>query len=307
MGGTTAGIPEAFVAFFDDAAIFPPGLAPLDKAVHDHIARRGTQLAAAVGPLILPLSVLSEARGLAAAEDLSGGPVHVSAVTPAGGLQQALAAAEAIRPQLLMTAVELKTSADPSNWHEELSEAAAAVAADTGIQIFVELSAEQIAAGALDQLEGTGLRLKFRTGGIKAELFPTPAELAGVLEEAVRRSIPFKLTAGLHQAVRFTNAATGFAHHGFLNIAVATARQLAASQRSASQSARPEGADAGLLEAALRETDGAKLAEQFARMDPQWRTAFTSFGTCSVAEPADSLADLGLFPAGADKTPNSQK
>jgi hypothetical protein len=301
MGKPEAKVPEAFLAFFDDAAIFPPGLAPLEKAVHDHLARRGTQLAAAVGPLILPLSALPEARDLAEAEDLSAGPVHVSAVTPAGNLMAALAAAEAIRPQLLMTAVELKTSADPARLREELGEAAAAAAAEPGLQISVELTAAQIAAGALEQLEGTGLRLKFRTGGIQADLFPTPAELAAVLEAAVGKGIPFKLTAGLHQAVRFTNPATGFTHHGFLNVAVATASHL-----TGLEGAGPDGAGSGLLEAALVETDGAKLAEQFARLGTQWRTAFTSFGTCSVAEPADSLAELDLFPAGAADTPNSQ-
>ena len=35
--------------------------------------------------------------------------------------------------------------------------------------------------------------------------------------------MPFKLTAGLTRLSGYTNPATGFTHHGFLNIAVATA------------------------------------------------------------------------------------
>ncbi len=35
-------LPSVFDAFFDDAAIFPPGRAPLDRAVRDHITRRIT-------------------------------------------------------------------------------------------------------------------------------------------------------------------------------------------------------------------------------------------------------------------------
>lgn len=284
-----AHVPEAFLAFFDDAAVFPPGLAPLDQAVADHVARRRTPLAAAVGPLVLPLADLARARELAAGQDLSAGPVLVSVVTPAGGLSEALAARAAAGPELLVAAVELKTSAGKADWERELADAA--TAAKTGLQTYVELTADQIAAGALDRIAGTGVRLKYRTGGIEDHLFPTPAQLAATLASAVGMEIPFKLTAGLHQAVRYTNHVTGFTHHGFLNIAVAAAL------------AR-QGADAGRLEEALLETDGHALTARFRSLSPapgicpDWRREFISFGTCSVAEPAESLEELGLLPAG---------
>ncbi|WP_427007902.1 hypothetical protein [Pseudarthrobacter sp. H2] len=284
-----AHVPSAFLGFFDDAAVFPPGLAPLDQAIAEHVARRRTPLAAAVGPLVLPLADLPRARELAAGRDLSAGPVRISVVTPAGGLSAALEA-RAAGPELRITAVELKTSPEQADWERELAEAAAAAAA-TGIQIYVELTAGQIAAGALDTIAGTGVRLKYRTGGIEDHLFPTPAQLAATLASAVGKEIPFKLTAGLHQAVRYTNPVTGFTHHGFLNIAVAAAL------------ARQGGA-AGQLEEALLETDSHALTVRFqslssaAAISPDWRREFISFGTCSVAEPAESLEELGLLPAG---------
>ena len=74
-------VPEQFVEFFDDAATFPPGLAPVAQAVTDHVARRSTLLEGAVGPAVLSLADLPEARGVAAGLDLSGGPVEVSVVT----------------------------------------------------------------------------------------------------------------------------------------------------------------------------------------------------------------------------------
>ena len=66
---------------------------------------------------------------------------------------------------------------------------------------------------------------KFRTGGLAAELFPTPVELAAVICACRDRELPFKLTAGLHHALRHTDPETGFTHHGFLNVLVAAARR----------------------------------------------------------------------------------
>lgn len=290
-------VPRAFLAFFDDAAVFPPGLAPLDRAISDHVTRRRTPLAAAVGPVVLPLADLARARELAAGQDLSAGPVLVSVVAPAGGPSAALEASAVAGPELRIIVVELKTSPEKADWERELTEAvaaaktgAASTAAAAGVQIYVELTAAQIAAGALDMIAGTGVRLKYRTGGIEEHLFPTPAQLAATLTAATAREIPFKLTAGLHQAVRYTNEATGFTHHGFLNIAVAAALA-------------QQGNDAGQLEEALLETDSHRLTAWFRSLSPagpispDWRRDFISFGTCSVAEPAESLEELGLLPA----------
>ncbi len=80
--------------------------------------------------------------------------------------------------------------------------------------------------GALDTLaseRAAGVRIapKFRTGGLAAELFPTPGELAAVICACRDRELPFKLTAGLHHALRHTDPETGFTHHGFLNVLAA--------------------------------------------------------------------------------------
>jgi hypothetical protein len=275
-------VPAQFVGFFDDAATFPPGLAPLEKAVTDHVARWADPLVAAVGPAVLKLDDLPEARRIAAGLDRGDRPVEVSAVVPAGRLRAALDAAQQIGPELRMVSIELKTDAgDQDVWSAQICEAAAA----PGIPVYVELTADQVRGGALELLEGTGMRLKHRTGGIEAHLFPSPEQLAAVLTEAVAARIPFKLTAGLHEAVRYTNPATGFTHHGFLNIAMAT--EAARAHEPAERVAR-----------LLTETDPAPLVELARASDGSWRGSFTSFGTCSVGEPAASLERLGLFPHG---------
>lgn len=275
-------VPAQFAGFFDDAATFPPGLAPLEKAVTDHVARWANPLVAAVGPAVLALKDLPEARRIAAGLDRDGKSVEVSAVVPAGQLQAALDAAGELRPELRVVSVELKTDpADADAWKAQIAEAARV----PDVPVFVELTADQVRGGALELLEGTGLRLKHRTGGIEAHLFPSPEQLAAVLVEAVAARIPFKLTAGLHEAVRYTNPATGFTHHGFLNIAMAT--EAARAHEPAERVAR-----------LLTETGPAPLVELAKASDGSWRESFTSFGTCSVGEPAASLERLGLFPHG---------
>jgi hypothetical protein len=273
---------ERFVGFFDDAATFPPGLAPLQQAVGDHVVRRAHRLNDVVGPAVLKLEDLSEAKRIAAGLELAGRPIAVSAVVPAGELGATLDLAEQLGPELRLVSLELKTDAhDPDIWKTQIAEAAQV----HHVPVYVELTADQVTAGALVLLEGTGLRLKYRTGGIEAHLFPTPEQLTAVLVEAVTRRIPFKLTAGLHEAVRYTNPATGFTHHGFLNIAMATeaARQQLGEERIA---------------ALLSSTDPQQLAELARASDGAWRESFVSFGTCSVGEPAASLERLGLFPPG---------
>ncbi|WP_181310368.1 hypothetical protein [Nocardioides campestrisoli] len=277
-------VPEQFLGFFDDAATFPPGLAPVERAVTEHVRRRSVSWAASVGPAVLALADLDAARRVAAELDLADGPVEVSVVTPAGALDEALAAGDRLAPQLRVVAIELKTDPDDEQTWTEQIRAAAAV---EGLPVFVELSARQVGAGALDLLAGTGLRLKFRTGGIEAHLFPTPTELADVLVRAIDAGIPFKLTAGLHEAVRYTDPATGFDHHGFLNIAMAA---------EAARAGEPD----EQVAAHLAETDSAALARLGARSDGAWRESFLSFGTCSVSEPVESLRRLVLFPPAAD-------
>jgi len=157
-----------------------------------------------------------------------------------------------------------------------------------GVPAAVEVPRTAARDEVLDVLAGTRYRAKLRTGGLRAELFPSPAELAALLHACVRRGIAVKCTAGLHHAVRHTDPSTGFEHHGFLGILAACG-------------AFGDGATADDAAAWLRETDPAVLvgavrgwsAERSARA----RSLFTSFGTCSVLEPIDDLVALGLLAA----------
>ena len=76
---------------------------------------------------------------------------------------------------------------------------------------------------AADEVAAAELRLKFRTGGLDADGVPVRARRwRRWIDAALDRETPFKCTAGLHHAVRHTGRETGFEHHGFLNVLVAT-------------------------------------------------------------------------------------
>jgi hypothetical protein len=127
---------------------------------------------------------------------------------------------------------------------------------------------------------------KYRTGGMTAAAFPDPRELAAFLVACADRDLPFKLTAGLHHAVRYTDRVTGLAQHGVLNVLVATRVAQAG-----------EGIEA--VAAALEE----RAADKLVTAVTSWsdtdathaRRLFRSFGCCGVTDPVDDLTALGLL------------
>jgi hypothetical protein len=138
---------------------------------------------------------------------------------------------------------------------------------------------------ALDAVADAGLSAKVRCGGLEAAAFPSPEQLAAFLVAAARRGIAFKATAGLHHAVRYRDPATGFTHHGFLNLLLALCRAV-------------DGADVDHVAAVLRIDDGDALAECARAVSPETaaraRRLFRAYGSCSTSEPIEDLVTLGL-------------
>jgi hypothetical protein len=139
----------------------------------------------------------------------------------------------------------------------------------------------------LDVVAGTRYRVKLRTGGLRADLFPSPAELAETIASCMERSLAFKCTAGMHNAVRHVDPATGFEHHGFLNV-MSAVRVLLDGGSVADATTTLDDDDPGRVAAAVRGwSDTTREAV---------RGRFLSFGTCDVREPLNDLATLGLLP-----------
>ncbi|WP_197520027.1 hypothetical protein [Pseudonocardia sp. HH130630-07] len=262
----------------DDAAVFPPGSASLPAAVRAHLDRRDAWYAALVGPLILPDGALAELATLVPAETT----LPLSVTLPGGpdGLDAVRATAARLPVDLRSVEVPVAPAADPVDAVDQIAGSAA------GIDAYVEIPRDGSGPAVLRRVAELGLRAKFRTGGVWAELYPPVGELAAALTDAVAAGVAFKATAGLHHAVRTTDPTTGFDQHGFLNLLLATSVLLDGGGRS----------DAA---AALADRDGPGLATRLDELAlvqvSAVRRAVVSYGTCSVTDPLAELVALGLI------------
>ena len=284
-GGMEVSTGKLFDGLFDDAALFPPGDAPMADAVPAHRQLR-SRFGDLVGPFVVPAARLDE---LGAVLD-DGDPFPVSLIAAVGALPAALSRVVE-DSRLRLAAVEVPGAQDGPGTVEALR--VIANVAPPGTPVAVELPRTAARDDVLDVLAGTGHRAKLRTGGLTADLFPDAAELAGTLAACVRRAVAFKCTAGLHHAVRHTDPTTGFPHHGFLNVLLAVdALAAGAPPRVAADWLREERPSD--VEAAFRTWSAARSSRA--------RDVFTSFGTCSIAEPVEDLVGMGLLPS-PERTP----
>lgn len=289
MSDSTATLPEPFVGLIDDAAIFPPGNAPLEEAVPAHLRRRDEDYADLVQAFVVSDHRLADLKPLV--DGGSGADLAVSVVLGAGAGAIAPAASTAARLDgVRLTGLEVALR-DPGDLAANVRRVVAALdqardlaLVDDEVEVYVELPQEPASPmwlQAADEVAAADLRLKFRTGGVEAHLFPSVETLAGWIDAALDRELPFKCTAGLHNAVRHVDPETGFSHHGFLNVLLATRTSL----------------DGGDVAAALGESDPTALIAALPDTDTLARTRrwFTGFGSCSVTEPLDDLHALGLL------------
>ncbi|GEP33774.1 hypothetical protein NSZ01_15420 [Nocardioides szechwanensis] len=272
---------DPWAGLVDDAAIFPPGDAPLTDATAAYAARTAEEGAGLVGTFVLRDTDLPQVRGFAA-------PLSVVVTGGAGQIEGPAGLCRKLGLDLAGVEIALR---DPSDLVGNARRVALAVdsarssgALDFEVPIYVELPDSGHFGHWSDPIQvllENDFRLKMRTGGLHADDFPDAQKLADWLDLMQAYAIPFKCTAGLHRAVRNT-AETGFEHHGFLNILMATAMYFA-------------GATVPEVRDTLERRDGEALANESQSLDlVAARRWFTSFGSCSVAEPLADLRALGL-------------
>lgn len=264
-------IPPLLAGLVDDAAIFPPGDAPMAGAVPAHAESLGAWYGELVGPFVCSAARLPELLGC-----LDGRTMRVSVVATSDTAPGVPATVDGTGLQL--TAIDLAPGACDAT---TLRRFAACLPA--GVTGYVEAPPDADVDTVLDAIAAAGLRAKLRTGGLVAAAFPGPARVAAFLAGCEHRDVPVKCTAGLHNALRHTDQATGLTHHGFLNVlaAVAALQDGATATDAAAVLAQR---DAGPLVARLRTADAAAV-----------RARFVSFGSCSITEPVADLVGIGLI------------
>jgi hypothetical protein len=273
----TGTVPTLLVGLLDDAAVFPPGNAPLGEALVAHREHRAAWYAPMIGPFLVPAVDLGGIAGTA-------GAVEIGLIGPLEQLERAL---ERVPDGVVVRQVETPVAKRGEDPQPGLA-AFLALAPRVDGPAYAEVPLTWGLMTALDRLAearaaGANVAPKFRTGGLAAELFPTPVELAAVICACRDRQLPFKLTAGLHHAVRQTDPETGLVHHGFLNVLAAA---LVAS----------DGGEPVDLAEVLGGVDALPLAELARTSLHRVRPLWIGFGTCSIAEPLADLVTAGLLP-----------
>src|SRR4051794_832223 len=261
----------------DDAALFPPGNAPMAEGLSEHARYLAEPWSAVLGPFLCPSSRVDEL--LAALPDAQ--PLRVSLVVDAlSDVHQAMQAATA---DARVTLVSIEAG------HARLGDSVVAIgrnlARHDGLTGYLEVRREDIGP-SLDLVHDGGWQAaKYRTGGVTADAYPDEVELAAFLLACIGRRLPFKLTAGLHRATRNTSP-EGFEQHGVLNVMVAVRHAL-------------EGESASDVEKVLALRDAERLTEVVQTWTDDEasgvRTLFRSFGCCGVTDPLGDLAALGLL------------
>ncbi len=277
--------PALFASLIDDAAVFPPGLAPLPEAVSEHRVHRASPYAALIGPLLVPAPSAAELVELVPP---GGELLRVGLIarpgTPLHTVTDALHLLRGHR-QVEVAAVELGWTPE---WRDvDLLD----LTADMALVLEVPRGQEQVRA--LDDIateagDDGRVLAKFRTGATPAWDWPDEQELAAFLVGAVGRAVPFKLTGGLHHVVRGTHAVHDHTEeqHGLLNVLCAV-------------QAAVDGLPAHRLADLLTERDPAPLVREVAALGPQdvtrVRALFTAYGCCGVTDPVTELSTLNLI------------
>jgi len=278
---TRRSVPRALLTgLVDDAAVFPPASTPLDVAVEEHLRRAETSLGRFVGPLLVPAASAAEVVELAADRGLRVGLISRPG-SPLGPLHEGA--------EYLLGRTDVELAGLEAGWSPSWS-----ALLDIGAPVTVEIPRDDFHDAledvALARREGAMVQAKFRTGATDSWSWPDEAELSGFIYECLERGMPFKLTGGLHHAVRGDHATEEGAdpQHGLLNVLLAVHDGRCGADRQALAQVLAA-RDTDMLSGRVR----ALSDEQATRL----REAFTAYGCCTVTDPLGELAELDLLPA----------
>jgi len=281
----------------DYAGFFPPAGLELPEAVDNYAGYLEGPHAWMLGRLVVP------AGGIEAVREMSSGrragtwrlsavvgdddPVAIQATL------EAVAAFNGDNDSILADMVEVRT-------RDQATIAAIAGSIPPRARVYVEIPSDADPAPLVRAIANARVRAKIRTGGIAAEAFPPPAEVARFIRACYAAAVAFKATAGLHHPLRGEQALTyepdsaRGVMHGFLNVFLVAAfcynglgalEALQLLDVSAADAFRFD--DEGVSWRDYRVSTG--------EIETMRRRLAVSFGSCSFTEPVDDLKTINLF------------
>jgi hypothetical protein len=289
----------------DYAGMFPPCSLDLESALRNQAEYVRSPDAWMLGAFVLPVEQFDAARQLLSQFD----PLHPLRVAALGpkttnadafldALEKADAAIRWLSSNVDLVAISHLEMFLPHDVDLDLLDEARSILGD--LPAFWERSPDR-AQGTIVLLaehnsnaDSATFGYKLRTGGVRADAFPTSAQIAEALVTPATHQLPIKFTAGLHHPIRQFRDEVKTKMHGFLNVLGAAV--LAAEHRwDAHQTSimlEDENADSFSF------TDDLFAWREW-KIDIErlkYRRKFvTSFGSCSFDEPREDLRALRLL------------
>jgi hypothetical protein len=160
---------------------------------------------------------------------------------------------------------------------------------------FFELPIESDPRGLIATLGDGEAGAKVRTGGVTADLIPSPQNLARFIAACAAANVPFKATAGLHQPLRHHSEFVKAEEFGFLNVFLAGCLAMTSEMDEAEvlQLLQETSIDAiEIRDESVTWRDHRIEADSIEDVREEFAI---SFGSCSFDEPHEGLRQLNLL------------
>lgn len=300
----------------DYAGLFPPAGLPIETAIHNYNQYVHDQDNWMLGRFIVPASRLSEIVPYMAmfSDDH---PLMLSIVGNRSRSNEEcleLLTGSLDRIQLFRNQFQEAAGIDVLEWpmppipiQSRLLAAIGREASIFGLRTFCELTYafdsnwETKMLEALDHIatfntvSEAKIGVKLRTGGVTADAFPLPSQIAFVLEACRDRTIPMKFTAGLHHPVRMYRPEVNAKMHGFLNVFFAgmLAHVHKLDRKSIAEIIEDENPDNFTFTA--EGLHWRNLSMTSAEIHSSRNRALCAYGSCSLDEPREEMRQLQIL------------
>jgi hypothetical protein len=291
----------------DYAGMFPPASLPLEQSIRNYLRYLTEPESWMLGRFICPAAKLHELTPFLQGLDLSS-PLLISALGKGGSVVTEFVAntskdrdaivsfREQNRGRAVVDVFEVRLPAEVPG--EPVESAMCGLEPSIpDVEWFLESPHRPDSAEFQRTVQGFRQPgFKFRCGGTEPAAYPSPKDLAWVIDTCSKTNRQLKFTAGLHHPMRHFNTGAGVTMHGFINVFYAAA--CAYSWRDN----RPEHIE-GIIEyedpGTFVITDQEMRLKGW-RLTTEWiraaRQRVVSFGSCSFDEPRDDLRKLGWLP-----------